>query len=31
MTYHDKNGKRIRQGDILYYIYDDGSMNVMPV
>ena len=31
MIYHDKNGKRIRQGDILHYIYDDGSKNVMPV
>ena len=31
MTYYDKNGKKIRQGDILYYIYSNGSMNVMPV
>ncbi|MEE0895048.1 MAG: hypothetical protein U0M28_03710 [Bacteroidales bacterium] len=31
MTYHDRNNKKIRQGDILHYIYDDGSANVMPV
>lgn len=31
MTYYDKNNKKIRQGDILYYIFGGGGMNVMPV
>lgn len=31
MIYYDKNEKKIRQGDMLYFEFGGGSLNVMPV
>lgn len=31
MIYYDKNNKKIRQGDVLYYDFGNGNMNVVPV